>query len=73
MNSIKIGLLLDLFFLIGALYFNLFMSLGLVLELLLKHQFQRSSCVIFLQITSHSYFKLIRCTFIDSQTALGMG
>jgi hypothetical protein len=33
----------------------------------LKHQFQRSSCVIFLQITLHNYFKLIRCTPIDSQ------
>jgi hypothetical protein len=36
--------------------------------LYLKHQFQRSSRVIFLQITSHSYFKLIRCTPIDGQT-----
>jgi hypothetical protein len=34
--------------------------------LYLKHQFQRSSCVIFLQITPHSYFKLIRCTSIDA-------
>jgi hypothetical protein len=34
----------------------------------LKHQFQRSLRVIFLQITSHSYFKLICCTPIDDQT-----
>jgi hypothetical protein len=33
----------------------------------LKHQFQRSSRVIFLQIISHSYFKLTRCTSIDGQ------
>jgi hypothetical protein len=32
------------------------------LVLYLKHQFQRSSRVIFLQITPHIYFKLIRCT-----------
>jgi hypothetical protein len=41
--------------------------------LYLKHQFQRSSCVIFLQITPHSYFKLIRCTPINSQTAAQHG
>jgi hypothetical protein len=35
--------------------------------LYLKHQFQRSSCVIFLQITPHSYFKLIWCTSIDAK------
>jgi type IV secretory pathway TraG/TraD family ATPase VirD4 len=35
--------------------------------LYLKHQFQRSSCVIFLQITPHSYFKLIRYTSIDAK------
>jgi hypothetical protein len=35
----------------------------------LKHQFQRSSRVIFLQRTPHSYFKLICCTSIDGQTA----
>jgi hypothetical protein len=35
--------------------------------LYLKHQFQRLSCVIFLQITPHSYFKLIRCTSIDTK------
>jgi hypothetical protein len=34
--------------------------------LYLKHQFQRSSRVIFLQITPHSYFKLICCTPIDA-------
>jgi hypothetical protein len=33
--------------------------------LYLKHQFQQSFHVIFLQITPHSYFKLIRCTTID--------
>jgi hypothetical protein len=32
--------------------------------LYLKHQFQRSSCVIFLQKTPHIYFKLICCTSI---------
>jgi hypothetical protein len=37
--------------------------------LYLKHQFQRSSRVIFLQITSHSYFKLICCTPVDDQTS----
>jgi hypothetical protein len=37
--------------------------------LYLKHQFQRSSRVIFLQITPHNYFKLTRCTPIDGQTA----
>jgi hypothetical protein len=35
--------------------------------LYLKHQIQRSSCVIFLQITPHSYFKLICCTSIDAK------
>jgi hypothetical protein len=33
--------------------------------LYLKHHFQRSSCVIFLQINPHSYFKLICCTSIN--------
>ena len=37
--------------------------------LYLKHQFQRSSRVIFLQITPHSYFKLIRRMPIDGQMA----
>jgi hypothetical protein len=41
--------------------------------LYLKHQFQRSSRVIFLQITPHKYFKLIRCTPKDSQTAARHG
>jgi hypothetical protein len=41
--------------------------------LYLNHQFQRSSCVIFLQITPHSYFKLIRCTPIDGQTVARHG
>jgi hypothetical protein len=41
--------------------------------LYLKHQFQRSSRVIFLQITPHSYFKLTRCTPIDGQTAARHG
>jgi hypothetical protein len=41
--------------------------------LYLKHQFQRSSRVIFLQITPHSYFKLIHCTLIDGQTAARHG
>jgi hypothetical protein len=41
--------------------------------LYLKHQFQRSSHVIFLQITHHSYFKLICCTPIDGQTAARHG
>jgi hypothetical protein len=36
----------------------------------LKHQFQRSSCVIFLQITPHSYFKLICCTSINVKRRL---
>jgi hypothetical protein len=35
--------------------------------------FQRSSRVIFLQITPHSYFKLIRCTHIDDQMAVRHG
>jgi hypothetical protein len=50
-------------------------SSGLALRsiLYLKHQFQRSSCVIFLQITTHSYFKLIRYTAIDDQTAARHG
>jgi hypothetical protein len=34
------------------------------------HQFQRSSRVIFLQITHYNYFKLICCTPIDGQTAV---
>jgi hypothetical protein len=41
--------------------------------LYLKHQFQRSSRVIFLQITPHGYFKLIYCTPIDGQTAAQHG
>jgi hypothetical protein len=40
--------------------------------LYLKHQFQRSSRVIFLQITTHSYFKLICCT-PNNQTAVRHG
>jgi hypothetical protein len=40
--------------------------------LYLKHH-QRSSRVVFLQITSHNYFKLIRCTTIDGQTAVRTG
>jgi hypothetical protein len=42
--------------------FILFISI-----LYLKHQFQRSSCVIFLQITPHSYFKWTRYTSIDAK------
>jgi hypothetical protein len=41
--------------------------------LYLKHQFQRSSCIIFLQITPHIYSKLIRCTPIDGQTTARHG
>jgi hypothetical protein len=41
--------------------------------LYLKYQFQRSFCIIFLQITPHSYFKLICYTSIDSQTAARYG
>jgi hypothetical protein len=41
--------------------------------LYLKHQFQRSTCVIFLQITPHNYFKLICCTPIDDQTVARHG
>jgi hypothetical protein len=41
--------------------------------LYLKHQFQLSSRVIFLQITPHIYFKLIRYTPIDGQTAARHG
>jgi hypothetical protein len=51
-------------------YYNLFYHLSI---LYLKHQFQRSSRVIFLQITPHSYFKLICCTPIDDQTAAQHG
>jgi hypothetical protein len=35
--------------------------------LYLKHQFQRSSCVIFSQITPYSYFKLISYMSIDAK------
>jgi hypothetical protein len=41
--------------------------------LYLKHQFQRSSRIIFLQITPHNYFKLICCTTIDGQMATWHG
>jgi hypothetical protein len=51
-------------------YYNLFYHLSI---LYLKHQFQRSSRVIFLQITPHSYFKLICCTPTDDQTAAPHG
>jgi hypothetical protein len=40
---------------------------------ILKHQIQRSSRVIFLQINPHSYFKLTRYTPLDSQTAAQHG
>jgi hypothetical protein len=36
------------------------------ISIILKYQFQRSSRVIFLQITSHIYFKLTHCTPISS-------
>jgi hypothetical protein len=51
-------------------YYNLFYHLSI---LYLKHQFQRSSRVIFLQITPHSYFKLICCTPTYDQTAAPHG
>jgi hypothetical protein len=40
MNVIKIGFLLDLFFLVRAVYFKLSTSLGPLLELLLFTQIQ---------------------------------
>jgi hypothetical protein len=56
------------------LYGDLRLSFKKCLSILyLKHQFQRSSRVIFLQITPHSYFKLIRCTPIYGQTAAQHG
>jgi hypothetical protein len=46
----------------------------LVFSLLyIKPWFQRSSRVIFLQITPHIYFELTRCTHIDAQTAAQHG
>jgi hypothetical protein len=44
-----------------------FAAKSILYILYLKHMFQRSSRVIFLQITSHSYFKLIRCMPINDQ------
>jgi hypothetical protein len=55
------------------IYLFLYNYYVLISILYIKHQFQWSSCVIFLQITPHSYFKLIRCTPIDGQTAPGTG
>jgi hypothetical protein len=40
---------------------------------ILKVLVSTSSCVIFLQMTPYSYFKLIRCTFIHGQTAARQG
>jgi hypothetical protein len=41
-------------------------TLKIYIYTILKHQFQRSFHVIFLQITSHIYFKLTCCTHVPS-------
>lgn len=44
---------------VGMTHFYIYISI-------LKHQFQQSSCITFLQITPHIYFKLTRCTPVPS-------
>jgi hypothetical protein len=61
---------ISLFILFYILLLLYIISLFYIYILYLKHQFQRSSCVIFLQITPHSYFKLICCTSINTKRHL---